>query len=252
MALTFYWRCDTATLNVTHDYTVGVNVMSPASANADLTANASITSGNGIYALPGNLNEYYRANGITLYTENEGCIGFWANVATWVNQSVLCTLRGNSFANNYTISMTGVGPSGNIEFISNMDTANQSSVRTTVPSGTIDVGKDLFIVVAWDYAGGRRLLNVYSNTGTLLQSSSNTVPYLYPGSLISDTGLRIGESSGVTHSYKIDNFFIGNSYNDVERIHANRNISSYTQWVASGGDPNAITTSMRLIWRSLP
>jgi hypothetical protein len=63
--------------------------------------------------------------------------------------------------------------------------------------------------------------------------------------------VRIGESSGTNHFHVIDNVFIGNSYDDIDLIAANMNITSYSQWSA-GSNPSAITTNMRLIWRSLP
>jgi len=214
--LTFYWRCESGTLDGTHDYAVE----SPTyTVLATPTYGTNIISGNGLNFDAGDQARFATTTN-AFCSPDEGCVGFWANISA-ANDGGLFIYSNASTGENLTITLYLSG--GKVQAIFSNGAPNESMVETAT-AGPLALNTPYFIVFRWNHAASYRELFAYDINMSLLTSASSnatwTKPTLFNRHTIGSAG---GASAGV-----IDNVFISNKYwEPVERL---AKITSYTEY----------------------
>lgn len=253
MALKFFWRGEGETLSATDDFKgsdPSCDDTATASGGATIGAAGAIVGSNGIIS-SGAGSKYMLNLSTFVITPTEGCIGFYFRVVTWSATATLIYMRDTSnFGNNHTIYMNGASGSGELRYRINDQGPGESTLTTS--GANIQLNTPYFGIIAWNHGSNSRKLSVYNQDGTLRSEIADTsTSYTIPPALSGENNMQWGEAAGGSSEFHLKNMFIGDSYSDAATFLSNRNITSYTQY-STGSNPNLVTTSMRLIWRSRP
>lgn len=229
MALTFFWRCESATLDGTDDYTAGTDTTGTANASVAINATAALVGSNGIQVT--GASDHYRFDSENAVTNpSVGSVGFWVRVTSWAAPSSLITVLGNPTSNSMVLENTGSAGAGN--FILSF---NATDTLTTT-YGALDAGITYFVTFSWNQPASDRRIRIYSSAGSLLHETEDTsTAFTAPANLANTDRMRFGEASGAALAMYMDNIFIGDAYADADAFLTNRSITSYTAYGGGGG-----------------
>ena len=239
MALTFFWRCETETLDGTHDYSAGDTTAS-GNASVALSGTAAKVGSNGI--LVNAASKRYSFDPASIITPAGGCFGHWFNIQSSLTTGGQCFYCRGTNSNDHVALET---VSNGQRVLLKLRHSTNGAVTLSTSSGTVtsemSTGSWYFIVGRWDIASDYRRIEVYDSTLTLIQHHTDTGTDLssyQPVDFIAG-GLRFGDATGwggSTTAY-IDNIFIASNYD--EAIESKANITSYTEYAGSTVAPKA-------------
>jgi len=233
MALTFFWRCEGATLDHPgDDFSVG-----------DITANlvtATIGTGaarigtNGLDCPTASNSAQFDSSGTVLVDRTEGAIGFWVRANTsWPVANQWIAWADDGTGQNYV--RIGSAGSGNVRLqIGTATGPTNISLNTT--GGPITTGNWFFIIGRWNHTANSRAIEVYDNAMSLDAGSTEDLitSWTLPTADLADTSRpRFGDLGGTDDDLNLDNIFIADAYD--EPIEDNALIESYTQYGVSAG-----------------
>jgi len=201
--ITLFWRCESTTLDPTHDFTLGVDTTWSAVNTVSLDASAAKVGSLGI--LGTDYNTYMGLDvDSSMIDLDRGSVGAWVRVHNPGIEYTPINLRGGSFADNVRILYSG--GSGRARLAINQDGASPSELITPIGEGlTNDTW--YFIVGRWDVNSNQRSIEVYDESLTLFTSNYSNVPFTRP---LSVQSIRLGSAPNA----KIDNFFLSKSYSE--------------------------------------
>lgn len=227
MALTFFWRCESATLDGTHDYTAfgattpGETVGTPV---YDSAAAKYGTNGLNI----GTLDQERWSDGDPrdLLTNLEGAIGVWLRwPSTPVNADLMIYARGTTNFDDYVgIEVTG-------DELRLQTSRNGGSVMNLATTGVnLAANNWYFVKIAWKSSTNYRRIAVWNTSMSLIESVVDSSTD-WSASLPTDVfGVRVGDASG-TFIGHIDNVFFADTFDEPFENWAD--IASYTEYGAS-------------------
>lgn len=237
MAITFFWRCEGATLSGTDDLP-GADTSATANGAVAINGTAALVGSNGIQSATSG--EHYRLDAEAAVIDPlAGSLAFWFRVQTWVQNAILIYLGGTSGSNSIHIALAGNGaPTRNLRL--RIETATgPTAINLDLAGSLVELNTTYFATASWDNAANDRRVRLYDSSGTLLDSTEDTsTSYTAPTELVATDKLRIGEAGGFASAFYIDNVFIGKAYADADTFLTNRSITSYTQY---GGTATTIT-----------
>ncbi len=249
MAISWFSRCDGATLSGTDDLP-GSDTSVSLNGTAAINGTAALVGGNGLQILAAG--DTYRVDSETgIIDRLVGSLGLVFRVQTWANGASLCYVRGSSFDQNFMVFLLGSSGSGNLRFRINDQGSGQTTLDLT--GNAVALNTTYYADISWDIGANDRRIRLYDFAGgTLLDSAEDLVTALTaPADLVGTDGLRLGESAGIgAPAYYLDNVFIGKAYADADAFLANRAITSYTQYSVGGGSPGPAlqTLSQPMRW----
>ena len=235
MALTFFWRCESATLSGTDDLPGADTVAAPNSGvaiNSDRvkvgTNSMDCPTGNDYYLLENNTPDM-----VLHATPYEMANGFWIYVNTWLAGAQLQNYVNQTTANNYMqFRLIGASGSGGIE----LNLRVQGGGNYTLNTGDKGLATGNWYFFQWDIdtANTTARLRVFNSSRVIIGSA--TVDTAVPANAFTDSGTAgeemdrcyFGEGGGGTVDLHIDNIFIANAYD--EDLIGNANITSYTEY----------------------
>lgn len=239
MALTFFWRCESETLDSTHDFSAGDDTAS-AFGTIALDSAAARVGTNGI--LVSNTNTQYRFNPASIFDRLEGSAAFsFRLTANPSGISSMLFVRGASF-NDY-LMLAAVNDfsagSGTVRFVLRSTDTGGEEITVLATGNGLSLNTWYGGVIRWDQANSLLRVEIYDNSGTLVASGERTEAFVAPLDFNENAGFRIGEAAGSTMRLHIDNVFVSDSYD--EPLQHNLTISSYTEY--SAVIPDEITGS---------
>ena len=231
MALTFFWRCESATFSGTDDHSAGDSTPT-ATGTPDYTT-PSFVGTNSLYSIG---TEYVTFDSASIYLEAAGSAAFSFYIADWNTDVELLGFHDASVANNHikvSVSGTGVADGEIGLYIRKSGSVNTSIVTT---SANLSTSTWYSCVIRWSDTADDVKIEVYNAAGTLLDSAENlSVGDAFSG-LIDE--FRVGNvSASGSFNVNIDNVMVANDYN--EPLEDNLDITSYTLY---GGAVAAIDT----------
>jgi hypothetical protein len=238
MALRFFWRCESTTLDGTDDYSAS-DTTATANGAVSLDAGASRVGTNGI--LVGGGGQHYRFDNTTIGNDltTEGSMAFsyrvTANPAGLADFGVILRGAGSNDYFKTRIVNSYTGDAGTVRFVTRSSDTGGAEVSLNPSSGANALADATWygVVVRWDQVNSLRRLEVYDSAGALIEAVENTSAFVAPISFTSSTGIRIGEDSGFAVTAHIDNVFIADAYD--EPLEDYLDITSYTEYGGGGG-----------------
>lgn len=238
MALTFFTRCESATLDATHDFNPnGATEAATTAGTPSISATGAKVGSSGMVF--DSVTDCYRyASATSNISKAVGSYGFWMHITNWVNGSWIIYARGVAgYQANITVELTAADE---LDFVINQDGGTMVNLPTT--AANLSTNTWYFVTASWDQPNHKRRIRVYSAAGTLVQEVEDLVTtFTQPADLAFDPGLQFGDSLGMNWQGYLDNIFIGSAYEDADNFLANRNITSYTQY-STGGAPDQFVT----------
>lgn len=233
MALTLFARCESDTLDATHDYTAGDNTWSAVLSPVFATGAARV----GTYGMSfDGTGDFYDLSAASIVLPAAGAIGFWVNISNWVSNGHLLIVFGTVTNDQLMVQMSGTDE---INFKHRVAGVTQLDLTTT--AANLTTGNWYFIIIRWHAANDDRRLEVYDSSMTLIQAVEDTsTAFTAQPDLIT---LRVGTNSGA--DFSIDNIFVANDYS--EPIESNATISTYLNYGAGSSTiviPNAASMSV--------
>jgi hypothetical protein len=206
-SLTFFWRCESATLDGTDDYSAGDTTASDA--NVTYTTDAVKMGTNGMDA--DGANHYSTFTSTSIINDAGGTISFWFYVNTWVDEAKLFQVwEGGS---DYIFGRLD----GTDEFqVYNYNASGPTNQQLTTTTANLVTGVWYFLEYSWDTSGNSHTLTISQTTRgdkadqtedeTLVAISSGT---LYIGNATANAadmyidGIMIFNEAGVNaYQYK--------------------------------------------------
>lgn len=221
MALTFYWRCTSATLDATHDYSAGATTMTAAGA-------VSIT-GDGVTNTDGV--DYYYCASAGIVSAAAGSLAFKLKQVSAL-AAVGFPIGAGIEQNAYTATDNWLFPRsvGTDELAIGFRKAGSAlqTLATTTLNWVADT--EYFVVISWDFANDKRRVRVYSEAGSLLQEVEDTTTDLSAFEPASIDRFFVGQRGSSPVVCNVKNVFCGSAYDDADAFYSNRDITSFTQY----------------------
>jgi hypothetical protein len=248
MALTFFWRCEGATLDGTDDHSAGDTTATLVTGGA-ISAAAVRIGTNGLLrpaSQVGGANfdsDSIFPGTIAAPSDTVGAMGFSFYNVTAV-PAASGDLYGATFVGTTATNKINIqtGSGGNMRLV--IGSATSGSLTLTTTGGAITANNWFGVVARWNIAADDRRIEIYNSSGTLVDSIEDLTTDLAancPEEIKSVAGWSCGKCvAGNTNDIYFDNFFVGNTYD--EPIQNKLTITSYTEY-APALDP------IRLIWR---
>ena len=237
MALTFFWRCESTTLDATHDFTAGDNVAT-ASGGVSISASAAKTGSNGI-ATTDNL-DFYLLDAAGIANIDQGAMGCWVQWKTAVPGAGNHGIRLYDAANP-TDQIT-LQSKASQEFGCQIEKTGGTSPALTTTAVNAVINTWYFVLMRWHLSADKRRLEVYNSAGSLIEAVEDLATDLSTATpTVLDT-IRIGNASSALNPEWYDLVFISNDYN--EPIQNNLAITSYTAYV---GAATGVTSRLGLL-----
>src|SRR5688572_7081375 len=197
MALKFFWRCETTTLDGTADFSSG-DTTATANGAVSLDAAAGLVGTLGILCAA---NQHYRFDTASIANRLVGAMAGWIRLTS--NPSGIASLfmvRGTSASDFYYIGTGGnwSTDTGEMRLVSSSTDTGGGSTTIVTSGAALSLNTAYFIVAKWDQANSLRRIEIYNSDGSLRSSAENTSAYVAPLDLTLSTGIRFGESSGTT------------------------------------------------------
>lgn len=230
MTITLFSRCEGSTFDATHDYSAGDTTWSASGSPGPSFSSTNPKVGTNCILIP-EIANYFALASASIVTPGEGCVGFWLRVESWQDGGIVFNAYLSTQTSRY-IRATLVGTDEMRLAIRNPDAG--PAVELSTNAANLTTAAYFFILFRWRDAGGEndREISVYNSSLTLLQTVTDlATAYEHPGSI--DT-LAIGDLGAAGGTYRVDNLFVGNSWDDAADILANANITSWTEF--GGGE----------------
>lgn len=230
MAIRFFWRGESDTLDATHDYSAGDTT---GSSNSGCVCDSTIS------VVPGNTNSVYVAaasdhfrfdnTGISSDLASVGSAAFAIKITGNPGGAPECglKLRGSSTtAANVTTTLLNTGFASNIGQI-----RFRHAGTTLIPSSggsALSLNTLYGVVYRWDQPNSLRRLEIYNSSGSLIEAVENTDAFTAPTwGVQADGGIRVGEDSGINVTCGIANAMISDTY--AEPLEDYLYYNSYTE-----------------------
>jgi hypothetical protein len=229
MALTFYWRPASTTLDGTDDYTAGDSTAT-ASGAPSITANGLETT---------DASDWYYFDPTSIASTSVGAAAFVIQFPVAVPGSGYdFGIRFIDAGGTNYLAVRTAGATTGFSFRS----ANAGATNTTTTSGvTVSSATDIGIVIRWDFPNDLMRIEAYSTDGTPLgtagEDSAADTSTFQPSGSFATYGFQIGNMSSQTNVCYIKNIFVADDYN--EPLEDFLDITSYTQYAPApdpGGD----------------
>jgi hypothetical protein len=229
MALTFYWRCESGTLDGTHDYSAGDTTATNNNTPTYTTSARLVGStGNGL-----DITTDARAmfDAASIWTASQGAVGFWVQTTDFsLDSSRKCfALTEASSGFPVRIYLTGAG-SGSTDVTAYTNDARTGQATIATSGVAMATGSKYFVTFQWNTSTNSRRVAVYNSSLTLINANEDTsTSFTVDGT----PGQVWVGNSGSWRGY-FDNVFIGSAYGDATAFVTNAAIESYTSY-GSGG-----------------
>lgn len=235
MSLTFFSRCEGATLDGTHDYSAGDTTWTLNSA-AEFSATGQHIGTNGLYTPSGD--DYGILDATSIVSRLAGTVAFWLRFDTYGGGTVVFDAVGTNAGADYIRLSTNW--SNGFECRHRSSVGNNQAISTS--SISVTGATRYFVQLHWSAALDSLKLEIYNSSGTLIESVENTSAGLgaAPADIIN---VHLGTKDGGGR-VSIDNVFFGSAYDDD--FLAQRDITSYTEY---GGVASAPSKSLGLLLR---
>lgn len=227
MALTFFWRCESSTLDGTHDYsagdTTGADTASPTYTTPAFAGTNSLNADNFL--------SFVEFASSSIYSAGEGCCALAFYMPTW-GGATFAAFQDDATPNNHLrISTSGASGSGGIS----VEVEEQLESTDTVSTGDIGLASATwyFIIVSWDEAATTIRIQTYNSSGVEIDTTTDTAVTAAAWPPSGDE-FMFGDTAGDNNDLNIDNVFIGSAYTDSSDFLSNYNITSYTNYSTGG------------------
>ena len=232
MALTFFSRCESDTLDGTHDYSAGDTTWTLSSLVEFSTSGVKIGT-NGLYTPGGD--DYGVLAATSILAPAAGTVAFWLRFDTYGAGSVLIEMAGTGGSDYIRL---GTNYANGFEFRHRSSVGNNQAISTS--SITLTGSTWYFVQMHWSAALDSLHLSIHDSSGSLIEDVENTSAGL--GAAMADmVEIRMGTQFGGAR-VSIDNVFFGSAYADD--FLSNRDITSYTGY--GGGGASAPKRSLLL------
>lgn len=239
--LNFYSRLESATLDGTHDFSIGDTTGTAFLSPAFSTTYSCIGSGSG---------SQYNSNAEQIRFDNtspaaivdrlQGTFATWVRWETWGTSTVMVA-RGATTSNHITLQALGT-----TEMRLRINSSVPTSVDLDTTTASLTTGVCYFVVASWDQPNSLRRLRIYAAGDTDPASPSianvtSSSAFTAPVALDNTTnGFLIGDqNSPGTYEMRTDNAFVYSTYGDGDSQAFNkRNITSYTEYAGSATPRN--------------
>lgn len=222
MAVTFFWRCETETLDATHDFSAG-DTTAAANATPSISATAALVGSNG--ALFDSVGDQYRFLPTSLISPTVGSAALLFHFPTALAANIhgFFFSRGIASSNdNLRIEITATDE---LALVIRNATAGSVSLPTT--GVNLQTATTYGVVIRWDQPNNKRRIEVYDATGTLIQAVEDLVTaFTAPAAL--DETVRFGDFGGMLGTCYVDNVFLADTYD--EPLEDNLFITSWTEY----------------------
>lgn len=220
MALTFFWRCETETLDGTHDYSAGDTTAAPTSL-VELSASAARVGSLGINTPSSE--DYYTFDSASIFSTSQGALGFWFNAQTWLDAAHLVWFYGTSPNDNLRIETANTN-----EILGRINRNGIGTKLIVTTDADLSTGTWYFIIARWHTANNDFRIEIYNNDLSLRTSIEDLTTSQSGWTDITTFG--VGTTNAGNLHY-IDNIFIADSYS--EPIENFMTITSYTAYGSS-------------------
>lgn len=230
MAIKLFWRCESTTLDGTHDYSSADNTPT-ASGSPTIDATAGMVGTNGINS-PGSALTSYDLDAASI-VGSIGSVGYWLKFVTAVptaGSSAGFQLQGVSGTD-----ILAVYTDASLELAFRHQQDGGTAVNTPkTASANLSADTQYGVIIRWDFsnvASVSKKIEVYDSSGTLIDSAEVTATDYTTTAPTAQTTLRLGRhSTANTNAQYSDNFVIGDGYTDVTA--AMLAYTSYTQFAS--------------------
>lgn len=231
MALTFFWRCESETLDGTHDYSAGDTTATSVN-SASIGAGGARVGSNGIVAESSG--SRYQLDAASIFSVSEGSIGFFVKWAGWIAGQQIFRVNGTAANDLIAIETSGADGAGTRELLLRHRVSGGANILTS-PTTAADIALNTwyFVIAKWNVTTNLLRLEVYDTDGTLLDATQDTAGIDPQADLIT---LQLGDTNLGNVDVYIDNVFVATAYDDAADILANFDITSHTE-IGGGGGP---------------
>ena len=228
MALTFFWRCEGATLTAGVDYSAG-DTTATAANSATIDAAAARYGTNGVLTAA-TATSRYGFDPTSIVNKAVGAVGFSFRFPSSLPPA----------ANSYGVRIENAAASDTLgtEISSTYVRlrATKNGVGSAYATATYSPSTATWygVVFRWDFANDRMACELYDASGNLLASGENTGATVsdYEIDALTTYGLRVGNSTGAgTIVMHVDNVFVADAYD--EPIQNNFGISDIDDYVGT-------------------
>lgn len=218
---TFFWRCESTTLNGTDDFSAG-DTTATAVSLVELTAGAARYGSLGINT-PGSA-DWYEFDSASIVSTTQGAVAFRCRITALGGDSTIFAVY-NSGAPADQISLTTLDTGTNLRLRHRVNGGDNNTLDTTALNLTTSTWYTF--VIRWNTNTNTLRLEVYDDSGTLIQGVENT-PTVDPQSALTTFQFGSGDNSA---RYNLDNLVISNDSTDPVQTWAS--YTSYTQIAGS-------------------
>lgn len=233
MSNNLFWRCETETLDATHDHTLG-DTIAAAGTGGSLSATAARVGTNGI------LSAASQVGGYTL-----DAAGIWPSAATPGSSAGSAAysfqyptaVPGSGLVNGLraqgttTTNQIGVETSGTANLRLKIGNAT-TNIQLATTSAALTFGAWYGVVIRWDLANDKRCIEVYSAAGALIEKVEDVATDLnayIPAEALANIKLGI-KGSNWANDIWFDNFMVDDDYDAP--LQEKLTITSYTEYAA--------------------
>jgi hypothetical protein len=236
MAIRFFWRCESLTLDPVHDFTVGADTTATKQFGTETIGPPGLVGENGFIRTTDNRMRFDTNTTFLENLSNEGAIAFIHKQSTWQHASSLISLRfGATYRDVIRLSQRGSDGTGIVPEYG-YDIAGARGFNYDLP-GKFQADVVYGIILRWRKADVRLTIEVYNDLGELLGFKTQTFPSFIP---LDETADRF-DSFGIGGDGigTMDNIFVADSYD--EPLQNNLFITSYTEYTRSLQHPLLIS-----------
>lgn len=237
MALTFYWRCESGTLDGTHDYSAG-DTTATNNNTPNYTTGARLvgSTGNGLLT-SGDSRAMFDA--ASIWTVSQGSIGFWVQTTDFsLDTDRKCFALTEATSNQCVrVHLTGAGSgSTDVTVYTNDGRTGQATIATS--GVAMATGSKYFVTFQWNTATNSRRVAVYNSSLVLIDDTEDTsTSFTVDGT---PSQIWVG-NMGSWRGYQ-DNVFIGSAYTDAPIFVTNAAIESYTSYAVADTTAPVLTS----------
>ena len=227
-SVNFFWRAEGATLDNTHDYSVG-DTTATLGSTAAINTDAAYIGTNGLDIPSSSDNAQFTVSNGDIINTITGSFGFWFRMVTFTTASMFAAVENAQQANNITIARSGTDDATGREILFRIRRSGGANVTLTTTDADLALNTWYFVLARFDEPNNDRRLEIYNTDGSLRTAVEDLATNFDQLSAL-DT-LYIGEIGGGATDVHIDNIFIADDYN--EPLEDNMNITSWTEYGAA-------------------
>lgn len=239
----FFTRCESDTLDGTHDHSVGdtsatgVNTPTYSSAAAKIGTNGCENTANGAH------NEFTVSTD-DIIQRDEGSVGLWVQFpTTWITGQLVFVANGASANDNIRIETVGTDDATGREFLFRHRVAGISNFTVSTNDVDVQLATWYFVVIRWDEAADDRRLEVYNTSLSLVGTPAQDLTTVFGQQTGAFTLMEFGDTAVHNRDVYIDNVMIDDDYSAT--LETKGNISSYTNYSGGGASIPAIYRVLR-------